>query len=207
MVSDRSRRKPFTPRKDNLTKEIWSLGHRATYANRLKISSIATPKGPHSLDDICAQILPYADRSENWAAPYLDELRDLALSYWVGSEFDIAVLRKEPGHEIQRPMTRVLHKFNGLTNKGLQLQQGFSWIEHWSCHVAMGNLDYIELITYLLSYYQAVFFDDLISQKSRIYFHSNIVNSMPSKIKIRRESCAPVRYLKEDMQRHLLVSQ
>ncbi len=205
MVNDRSSKRRFAPRKDRLTKEIWSLGHRANYANRLKIASIADPKGPHSLDDICAQTLPYSDRSENWKAPHLDELRELALSYWVGSEFDIALVRKEAGHEIQRPLTRIIHKFNALTNKGLQLQHGFSWMEYWSCHIAMGNLDYIELISYLLSYYQAVFFDDTIAQKSRIYYHSNVVRNMPSKIKICRDVGGSIRYLKKDRQLHSLV--
>ncbi len=188
-----------------MTKEIWSLGHRPSYANRLNIAAFGNPKGPYGLEDICGQSLPYADRAKDWTSPYLDDMRQLALSFWVGSEFDIAVLRTGAGHQIQRPVTRVYHEFNALTNKGLQLQHGFSWVEQLSCHIAAGHLDYIELISYLLSYYQAVFFDDLIREKSRIYFHREMVRKMPQKIKIQRGNGSPNRFLKDEMQCHSLV--
>ncbi len=204
MVNDQSSKKYFAPRKHSTTKEIWSLGHRPKYYNRLKIAAFGDPKGPYSLVDISGQRIPFIDRAADWNSVYMDELRQLALSYWVGSEFDIAVLRKEPGHEIQRPLTRIFHEFNALTNKGLQMLHGFSWVERMNCHIAAGNLDYIEIIPYLLSYYHAVFFDDLISKKSRVYFHREVALSLPSKIKIRRGNSAPIRYLRDEEQRHLL---
>ena len=188
------------------TSIIWPFGHRNEYLSRIKIAGaeFGYPKGPNSANHFHWEKTPYRDRSKNWGAAYIEELRELALSYWVGSEYDIALIRKEKGVDKNWPTTRLFHVFDALTHGTLQLDYGFKWSDDKSCHIFSGEVDYLRVITFLLTYYNAVFFDDTIKGESWINYPSETTERTPQKIKIHDKGTEEQKYIKEEMRTHII---
>ena len=80
-------------------------------------------EGPNSDHNIGSYIqsheISYEDRSKEWSNLYLDNLRELALSYWMGSEYDIALIKLEIDPDTSEPVTKVFHVFDSLTHMAL----------------------------------------------------------------------------------------
>lgn len=182
------------------TMDIWGFGHREKYVNRLKIPGVAAPSGPYKVERIRAQKISHADRSSEWNPPYLDDLRKLALSYWVGSEFDIALIKKERRAHSKVPRLVVYHAFNALTNNSLCLKYGFEWDREKHCHLSCGNVNFEDLVKLLLTYYNAVFYDDVTADKSRAYYHYALPMPVAHKIKICRAGEEPVYFFQDEEQ-------
>lgn len=77
----------------NETTIIWPFGYRKEYTSRLAVAGIGVVDGPNKGDNINSFEIPFQDRSEDWTNPYIDNLRELALSYWLGSEYDIVLIK------------------------------------------------------------------------------------------------------------------
>jgi hypothetical protein len=192
--------------KQNNTSNIWSFGHRSEYISRVKIAGpeFGYPKGPYKTKDFHWENIPHLDRSESWNAAYLEELRTLALSYWLGSEYDIALIRKEEGAAKKWATTCVFHEFDSLTHATLQLGYGFKWNDEKACHFHWGEVDYLQLITFLLTYYNAVFFEDTTTGESWINYPGDSVERTPQKIRINRNGVEGRKYVQEEKQIHSL---
>ena len=186
------------------TMPIWSLGLREEYTSRMAISGLGVVNGPYGDDNINSHEIPYQDRSKDWGASYLDQLRELALSYWLGSEYDIALIKIEQVTYATQPVTCIFHDFDALTHTALQLKYRFKWDDDKSCHIVLGSIDYSILIPYLLTYYNSVFIDDTIAGESWINYHSEIVKKIPKKIKVHRKGMEEQKYLQEETQKYTL---
>ena len=128
------------------------------------------PKGANEVSKFVYRDIPFEDRLGKWKTPFTYDMRKLALKYWMGSEFDIAVIRRETNPNSSVPTTEIVHLFDDRVDMMIQLITEATW-DPWSCwHVVHKKTNYIQLTSYLLTYFNAVFFDDVISQQSKVYF-------------------------------------
>jgi hypothetical protein len=187
------------------TKDIWGMGHRKEYVSRLKGSGRRVAKGPYQLDRFWAQEIPFNHRTLGWTASYTKKLRNLALNFWVGSEFDIAIIGRDSTGGENGLRTTVFHEFDAMTNTVLQLKHGFDWDGERECHVTNGEFNNLKLITNLLTYYNAVFFDDAVAERSRIYYHNVLPMEIPTKIRIWRGQANGRKYVRGKRRRYKLL--
>lgn len=183
---------------------IWPFGHRTEYTSRIAVAGIGVVNGPNKGDNINSHEIPYQNRSENWSEHYIDNLRDLALSYWLGSEYDIVLVKVEQLTSTPNPVTSVYHDFDALTHTALNLKYGFEWNDARSCHYSLDAVDYSILIPFLLTYYNGVFIDDTLMGESWVNYHRTIAENIPPKLKIHRKGMEASRYLQENSRKHIL---
>ena len=194
--------KPMNDQKD--TTIIWPFGNREEYASRLAVAGIGVVDGPNKGDNINSFEIPYKDRSEDWYNPYIDDLRDLALSYWLGSEYDIVLVRLEHISSTPHPVISIYHVFDALTHTALNLKYSFDWNDARACHFSLESIDYSILIPFLLTYYNGVFIDDTLMGESWVSYHRTIAQNIPPKLKIHRKGFEDLRFLQENSRKHVL---
>jgi hypothetical protein len=154
-----------------------------------KINSI-TPTARDTLP--IAPLIPVTQR--------ICEICGLALSYWLGSEFDIAVFSRAPADDGATIENHIFHEFDAMTNTGLHVKHGFEWDSAKEYHVGTGEMSNLKIITNLLTFYNAVFFDDMFAQRSQIYYHNVLPTEVPPKIRIWRGQTEARKYLQADVQ-------
>ncbi len=188
----------------NDTMIIWPFGLRKEYTSRLGVAGMGVVNGPKKGDNINSYEISYADRSKDWDDPYVEKLRDLALSYWLGSEYDIALIKIEKLSSTIEPVTSVYHVFDALTHTALKLKYDFDWNDARSCHLSLNSVDYSILIPFLLTYYNGVFIDDTMLGESWVNYHRIITKSIPPKIKIHQKGKKDLRFLQSETCKYAL---
>ncbi len=156
------------------------------------------PKGANDVSKFVYRDIPFEDRLSKWKTPFTFDMRKLALKYWMGSEFDIAVIRREPNPNNNLGTTEIVHIFDDRVDMTIQLITEATW-DPWSCwHVVHKKTNYIQLTSYLLTYFNAVFFDDVISQQSKVYFQRPLTNEPGDVLWIRPGGGEEYVYQKDD---------
>jgi hypothetical protein len=183
---------------------IWPFGYRKEYSSRIAVAGIGVVNGPNKGDNINSLEIPYKNRSEDWFNPYIDGLRELALSYWLGSEYDIVLVQVEQLSSTPNPVTCIYHVFDALTHTALNLKYGFEWNDARSCHYSLDAVDYSILIPFLLTYYNGVFIDDTLMGESWVNYHRTIAENIPPKIKIHRKGFEDSRFLQVNSRKFVL---
>ena len=186
----------------DVTKNIWGFGHRREYIARLQLAGKGTPKGPHAVRRFHGTGIPYEDRSSAWGESFIHSLRELALSYWIGSEFDVAVIRILPRDFPLPNESEVLHVFDALSHKALGLNFGYRWSDDTGRHIGPAAVDLRLLCEFLLTFYNAVFLDDIFAQKSAVYYHERLPVEVPRKIRIHTDGREAKKYMRVETQKH-----
>ncbi len=156
------------------------------------------PKGPYTLEKFTFRDIPYHDRSSDWQPPYWDELRQIALSYWMGSEFEVALIRRDINLDSSDPTTMILHVYDQRTDKTINLVCGGEWDDINCWHYVETQTNYIQLISFLLTFYNGIIFDDNVDKVSRIYFQNPLSRPIGDTLKINRGVGGKVVFKKED---------
>lgn len=154
--------------------------------------------GPNEFDRITYRSLRYQDRASAWTSPYWDNLRELALSHWIGSEYDIALLRIIPEDEDTDTTFRLYHVFNSNVNGAVRVLTGMAWDDLKCCHETTKALDVLELIACLLTYFNGVFLDDNLDCESRLYLPYPMPSPAGEEIIISRTAGTEEAYYRDD---------
>jgi hypothetical protein len=187
------------------TKDIWGFGHRREYTTRLRGAGMNIAEGPYTLNQFWVREIEWEGSQKcGWSSSGTAALRKLALAFWVGSEFDVAVIRTDPSESDSGRSTRVFHCFDALTNIILQVTHPFLWDEDAGCHLTGQEYDRVSLITNLLTCYNAVFVDDAIAGKSWVFFHNILPVAVPEKIRIQQDDGKGTVYLQSETQKYTL---
>ena len=133
-------------------------------------------KGAYELAKISFRDVEFRDRSVAWQSPYWDDRRALALEFWMGSEQDVALLRLD-GEGSSGSQLRIYHVFDTQTSQSMQRLIGATWNDERSYHqLSCKDIDLEKVVALLLTYYNGVFFDDCVQQRSRVYLQLPMPN-------------------------------
>lgn len=156
------------------------------------------PKGPFEVTKFTYRDIDYVDHLSAWTPPYLDDLRKLALQFWMGSEFDIAVIQRARNPNAAVALTKIVTVFDERVDQTIQLVSGATWDEAGYCYHHDKKTNYIQLVSYLLTYLNAVFLDDTIDGVSRVYFQNPLSNPPGDSVRISRGDGVKTLYRKGD---------
>lgn len=152
------------------------LSKRQEYKNLPETFEGKAPLGVNALGDYQFRRLHYEDRLSKWESPYEKKLRELALKFWIGSEFDIAIIRHKLDRSGKTGLTEIVVVFDERATNGISLMTGATWDPWECCHTIHSKQDIPEIIEFLLTYYNGVFFDDVTNKTSKLFFHNPLSN-------------------------------
>jgi len=144
------------------------------------------PRGPNPVESFQFRDVPFVDRLEAWQAPYWDDLRRLALQHWMGSEFDVAYIRREFNPASSQASSRLFMVFHPRVDETVTRVTAAQWDEEKHWYYADRKINYIQIISYLLTYYNGVFFDDTVDRVSRVYFQNPLANPPGEVLRVSR---------------------
>ena len=124
-------------------------------------------------------------------------MRALSLRYWMGSEFDITVIRREQSPSHALGLTKIFHIFNERSDKTLKIISKASWDSKNCWHMIDGKTNYLQIISYLLTYYNGVFLDDTIDEVAPVYFQNPWAKQPGDILKIGRSAGRKTTYKKK----------
>lgn len=154
--------------------------------------------GDNQVAKISFRDLEYRDRASEWKSPHWDDLRRLALQFWMGSEHDIALVRIIPNPS-PWPVMRIYQVYQTSTSQAMKRLIGATWNDLQSYHeLTCKDIDFDKVIALLLSYYNGVFFDDAQNLRSRVYLQLPMPNQPGEEICISRAYGTDEVYKKRD---------
>lgn len=156
------------------------------------------PKGPYQVPRFTYRDIGYEDHLATWRPPYWDDLRHLALKYWMGSEFEVALIQRARNPKSVVAISRVVLAYNERIDQTVQLVTGAQWDEKQYLYVSEKKMNYIQLTSYLLTYLNAVFLDDTIDGVSRVYFQNPLSNPPGELLKVSRGDGVKDHYQRKD---------
>ena len=156
------------------------------------------PRGPYTVEKFTYRDLPYEDHVNGWEIPYTENLRELALRFWLGSEYDIALMRREWNPLSSTAISKIYHVFNERTDMTARIVAGAEWKPLQCYHMTEKKMNYIQTVSFFLTYYNAVFFDDTIDNVSRLYFINPLSKAPGDVIRIATEDGRKLDYYKQD---------
>ena len=156
------------------------------------------PRGPNTVEKFTYRDVPFVDRLEGWQPPYWDNLRELALRHWMGSEFDVAYIRREFNPASSQALSKLFMVFHPRVDETVSRVTSAVWQEEQNWYFAEKKINYIQIISYLLTYFNGVFFDDTIDRVSRIYFQNPLSNPPGDTLRVSRGTGTKEMFRRED---------
>ena len=150
--------------------------------------------GPNTPEWVAHREFTIPHSSSTWSRRYWRNLRQLALAHWVGSERDVALINRSISVLWGVPVTRVFHDFDRLIDRLLRLSFEFRWDSHSLTHVTEGDIEMRALIDSLLSYYNAIFLEDLVEGKVQMFYAMPLAKPVPEVINLERAGYEPEIY-------------
>lgn len=149
------------------------LSTMVPFASRMEFKMLeggfTARQGPYAVEDTQSIELPFVDRAVDWSWPYVTPLRELALGLWCGAEFDVCVLRNDGNIKRAEYHTRAYHLRDPWTSGVLVRDFGAEWVPEDGFHVLKQKVNYPNLIRRLLTFYNAVFIDNVREKESRVF--------------------------------------
>ena len=136
-------------------------------------------EAPYDVKEISCRVVNNARPALTWGRTYDHRLRELALSNWVGCESDIAAVSRSASVLCGCADTRIYLRLNPNIDRLLRREFDFRWDELTATHVNERGWSLKPLVVRLLGYYNAVYLEDIVEGRARLYRGNPLSRRIP----------------------------